>query len=119
MAPGSCLEVPFADLVRLGRAAPALESLTLTQPRFPAGLSVGVYLESLVPVLGPDIDDWEPGTFESRVAPSCLHHVMEGGTSADALDALDLLLGGPIEGESDAVSPSPFPRLRVFVLDGQ
>ena len=90
---GSHLEVPFADLVRLGRAAPSLEELTLTQARLPAGLDASFFRELHEP--------------EVYLAPSCLCGLPE---------VVRLALRKP--GPSGTAIP-PFPRLRAFILDGQ
>ena len=98
--------MPFADLIALGRAAPALESLLLSQPRLPADSNA---------------ESWGAGAFgEYRMAPSCLR-----GSNGD-VPGLNALLGGPSmpvgrarASSGHVTAPCPFPRLRVLVLDGQ
>ena len=106
---GSTLEVSITDLITLGRAARALEELALTQARFPKDLDWYDVQEHLGD-LGLEED------IELRLAPSCL----QGSASTDVLNGL---LQGPSELDGDAASPGPFPgsfpRLRLFVLDGQ
>ena len=91
---GSKLLAPHVDLIRLGRAATALEELTLSQSRLPAGLRPSIFMH----------DD----ATEDDLAPPCLL-----GSYADVLAALQE------SGSGDAAPASPFPRLTHFVLDSQ
>ena len=95
---GSRLAIPFDELVRLGRAAPALEALALMQARLPAGLDAGTILS-----ISDEDDDYEPEKF---LAPSCLCRGPEGADFDDFLALLESV-------------PGPFTRLTTLVLDGQ